>query len=59
MSKNKGQADEATEIEVTPAMIDAGFGEFCGFNADFDDEREFVTRIWEAMERARLSASKS
>jgi hypothetical protein len=37
------------EIEVTPPMIEAGVGELCCSNEDFESKEEIVSRIYLAM----------
>ena len=41
--------------ELTEAMIESGLNEFRSFRYDFDDEREVIVRIWEAMWEAALN----
>lgn len=43
-------------IDITPEVIDAGVHELREFNYEFDDERETVVRIWQAMWEARVSS---
>ena len=52
MSNNLRQAD-IEEIEITPAMIEAGAHEYWSFDDRFDPLSDAVIRIWRAMERAR------
>jgi hypothetical protein len=39
----------ADEIEITEEMINAGLGEFCGFDPDGDSSIETVKAIYRAM----------
>jgi hypothetical protein len=45
------------EIEVTPAMIEAGVDVLSGFDPGFDTYETAVAIIYEAMEAARRSFS--
>ena len=55
----KGRADSigagapADEIEITPAMIDAGVDEICSYNLEYETREEAVARIFEAVLLAR------
>jgi hypothetical protein len=40
---------ELNEIEVTPAMIEAGVSELARFNPDYEAEADAVVRIFRAM----------
>jgi hypothetical protein len=53
--ERKDAPTSTSEIEITPAMIEAGINELVGFNRDFDSERSIVCHIYLAMERARLN----
>jgi hypothetical protein len=48
-----GAGAPADEIEIMPAMINDGVIELRNFRYDFDDERDAVIRIWQAMWDAR------
>jgi hypothetical protein len=43
----------APEIDITPEMIDAGVAELCASNEDFEDRRDIIRRIFEAMSYAK------
>jgi hypothetical protein len=45
----------APEIEVTPAMIEAGVEAFCAFDRFYDTRAEIVAGVFRAMEAARSS----
>jgi hypothetical protein len=47
--------DRPDEIEVTPEMIEAGERAFCSYGSRFEDVIDVVVRVYEAMERVRLS----
>jgi hypothetical protein len=47
-------APELTEIEITPAMIEAGLGELLSFSREADVYEEKLRAIYRAMESARL-----
>jgi hypothetical protein len=47
-------APELTEIEITPAMIEAGLGELLSFSREADVYEEKLKSIYRAMESARL-----
>lgn len=53
--ETKGEPTSTREIEIAPAMMEAGINELVGFNRDFDSERSIVCHIYLAMERARLN----
>ena len=42
-------ANEPTEIEVTPEMVEAGVVEFCHFDSRFEDETDAVVRVYRVM----------
>jgi hypothetical protein len=52
-SKDSAGAPE-TEIEVTPAMIDAGLEQLFAFDHREDDERELMANIFRAMSARKL-----
>lgn len=52
-----GQAGALEEVEITPEMIEAGVAELCGFNPDDDSKALAATRIFLAMEEARLKCT--
>lgn len=41
------------EIEITPAMTEAGEASLASFNLDFEGYEEAAHRVYRAMERAR------
>jgi hypothetical protein len=43
-----------TEVEVTPAMIEAGVVELCGYDPEHSDRREMVAAILQAALASRL-----
>jgi hypothetical protein len=43
----------APEIEITPAMIEAGVDAFCGFDRLYDTRAKIVEGVFRAMEAAR------
>ena len=49
--------DDSTEIEITPEMIEAGVGEFLGYDSRFEEPRDAVIQIYLAMQRARVVVS--
>lgn len=42
---------ECNELEITPEMIDAGVGELCRYDPDYETESSAVERIFTAMVR--------
>jgi hypothetical protein len=46
---------DAPEIEITPAMIEAGVEAFCAFDRFYDTRAEIVAGVFRAMEAARSS----
>jgi hypothetical protein len=44
-----------TEIEVTPAMIEAGVGALCASNEDFEEKSDIVSAIYTAMAVAKAA----
>lgn len=55
---DKSRIANAELPKATPAMIEAGVGEFRCFNYDFDDEHETVRLIWEAMCEAWINSQR-
>jgi hypothetical protein len=47
-----GAGAPADEIEITPAMIEAGVKEFCSYDPDLEQARDIVPEIFKAMLRA-------
>ena len=45
----------ACEIEVTPAMIEAGLPHLLSFNAEFSDEEAILVELFRSMYRAALA----
>ncbi len=43
------------EVEITQAMIDAGFNALCLFDPDEGDTEETAVKVYKAMEEARRS----
>jgi len=48
-SDSIGAGAPAGNLEITQAMIEAGVGEICTYNLDFETKEEAVSRIFEAM----------
>jgi hypothetical protein len=49
-----GRQADATEIEITPEMIEAGVGEMLDYNPEDHAVEEIVIKILHAALRARL-----
>ena len=50
-------ANQNEEIEVTPAMIEAGKREVCRFNPDYDDPADVASNVFRLMlEASRISS---
>jgi hypothetical protein len=47
-----------TEIEITPAMIEAGRSAFCDFDSRFEDVEDAVREIYWAMAAAAIKEVK-
>lgn len=45
----KKAATAQDEVEITPAMLEAGLGEISTLNRYYETDEEAVTRIYEAM----------
>lgn len=45
------------DVEMTPAMIDAGYEALCMYDSEFGDVTETAVRVYTAMEVARRSGS--
>ena len=52
--KPPNERQTGDEIEITPAMIEAGEEVFLSFDSRFEREGDCVVRLYEAMERTRL-----
>jgi hypothetical protein len=50
-NKYASEAEAEDEIEITPAMIEAGISELSRYNPDYESKDEAVARIYEAMFR--------
>ena len=50
-----GAGAPADEIEITPAMIEAGVRAFCAYDPDIERPRDVVPDIFRAMMSARVS----
>ena len=45
---------DSEEIEITPAMIEAGASVLCGFNTYFSDEAHWAKKVYNAMVKVAL-----
>ena len=48
----------APEIDLTPAMIEAGVGAYCARDTRVQSDEEIIVMIWEAMILAALKEAK-
>jgi hypothetical protein len=48
----------APEIELTPAVIDAGVGAYCARDTRVQSDEEIIAMIWEAMRLVALKEAK-
>lgn len=49
----KSEKTSTDEIEITPAMIAAGANHLAHFDRDYDDEKDIVVKIYQAMLAAK------
>jgi len=49
----------ATDIEITPAMVEAGTREFWGHDNQYESAEVLVQRIYRAMVRAKIESPPS
>jgi hypothetical protein len=54
-SGQAGALSDCKTAEVTPEMVEAGAATYWNFNPEYALTSEIVVRIYEAMERARIS----
>jgi hypothetical protein len=57
--ERENEANSTGEIEITPAMIEAGVNAFCGVLLDMDPYEEIVCDIYRTMELIRRSTPSS